>query len=214
MIERTDNNPTPEVAEDITLDSPRFLPADARHISRLLKAAGLTRAERVKGTSGNYTYGFNVQGNDLSVYRVSDHNRDEAIALIQQATEILRDKGYVVAGHGNSGSLYRSIYKPVTTQDDDSMFWYNLNSVYVGHGDILVPATRCPAFVIEKKAIARRAKERAAENKRQQEADLAQAQALRAALEAAGLPCSVNGTWIHVHAKQLEGWLVSKGVSL
>jgi hypothetical protein len=66
MIDTLDASPTDEVLASITLEAPWYVPADARHISRLLKAGGLPRAERQPG--GSYTFGFHVSLNDVTTY--------------------------------------------------------------------------------------------------------------------------------------------------
>jgi len=204
----------PEVLAAITLDSPRFIPADARHVSRLLKAAGLQRSDSPKSQYQEWGFGFHVTGNDLSVHGVGDYNRDKAIALITKAVDILQEKGFVTISTGRDG-LYQAIFKPVKTEDDKALFWANLRSgAYVSHGDLLIDAYQAPALKAERDAIRKRTAQRAAEIKAQAEADRLHAENLRKNLEKAGLPCSVHGNWIHVHAGQLNAWLQSQGVHL
>jgi len=208
----------PQAAVLIDLDTAKFIPADARHISRILKAAGLVRAERIKGSSGAYTYGFHVSSNDLSIFRVSSYEDEGALELINQCVRVLRDKGFVVVSYYDKAiSAYStvSVFKPVTTPDDEALFWMNLRSgAYVQQDSTLVQAWKVPAFQAERKAINKRAADTAARIKAQEEADRQHAENLRTNLEKAGLPCSVHGNWIHVHAGQLNAWLQSQGVHL
>jgi len=208
----------PQAAVLIDLDAPKFIPADARHISRTLKAAGLKRAERIKGTSGQYTYGFNASGYDLTLFGVNDYNREEALVLLEQCISVLQGKGFAVTRRvGSRLSAHSTVYvfKPVTTADDESTFWYSFrDGAYVAQDGALVRAWEVPAFKDEKKALERRAREQIAANKAREEADRLHAENLRTNLEKAGLPCSVHGNWIHVHAGQLNAWLQSQGIHL
>jgi hypothetical protein len=204
----------PQAAVLIDADADKYIPADARHVSRILKAAGHRRAERIPRSS-NYTYGFHVTDNDLSIYRVNDFDKDEALALLEACVATLRAKGLVVVRYMGSKLTAHTtlhVFKPVTTGDDEATFFRNLRSTYVAQDSTLVRAWDVPALQQAKKALDKKVSDNIAKQKAQEKADREHAENLRKNLEAAGLPCSVNGNWIHVHAGQLNSWLQAQGV--
>jgi len=203
-----------DVAPFVTLDAPKFIPADARHVSRLLKAAGLTRAERLKGTSDQYSWGFHASGNDLSVYgRSYSTNDPRDIKLLEQATEVLRAKGFVVTG---AQSMYREVWKPVVTEDDEASFWYGFHASYVAapsphrEGTLtLMAASAVPAFDQERRARQQRAKDAHAKAQAEARAASERRDAIVAALRAAGLDLDHRSgqTTIVVAVDDLAVWL-------
>ena len=127
---------------EVTLDAPTFVPADARHVSRILGAAGLPRAQSKRGSC--YTFGFNVSANHVNIHQVNYRGTDtpEALALMEQAVQILRDKGFTVVAGKTSADVFNR-------QDEFAWNSLHLGVVYVAVGDALVMADGIPAFKAE-----------------------------------------------------------------
>jgi len=196
----------PQEAAKITLDAPKFLPADARHISRILKAAGHVRAGK-QGT-GQYSHGFNVSGNNVRYFGSQYDSREQRLVSLAPLIETLRDQGFVVANNTD-------VYKPVRSADDESTFWQNLRIVYVAWGDALVPAHHVPAFVQERDRIRKAAAENSARYKAEAKAATERRDALQGALKDTGLNAYAAGpTGITVNSDDLARWLKAKGILL
>ena len=135
--------------------------------------------------------------------------------ILTKATEVLRDKGYVVVG---SGTGTRYVFKQVDASggdDTDYVFWNNLHLVYVAVGDTLVNAHRVPAFKAERTARGQRIK--AADAARRLAEDTAQKADERffEALKADGLKADLRYGTISVKVIDLAAWLWEKhGVAL
>ena len=162
------DHPSAEERDAITLDVPVFVEADSRHISRLLKAAGVPKAERQPG--GGYTRGYHTSGGHLSIYGF-DHRGttiEEETALMDQAVQVLRDAGLTVTGRGTMG---RYVFKQVT-----EVPWSMLHlGVYVGVADYLTPAYNIPAFRAEQQRLHQVAKTAETEAKKATQAREVQA---------------------------------------
>lgn len=149
VIDRINASPEPEVLAPITLDAATYVHADSRHLSRILKTAGLPRANNDRG--GHSGFGFYVTESSVSVHTnwLGGSEEERAKILMDQIVAILRERGFVVTG---LGTYSRYVFK---AEPDHA--WYNLHPVYVDAGDgSLVNAHRVPAFVAEQKARADR----------------------------------------------------------
>lgn len=112
----------------------KLIPADARWVSRVLKAAEYTRAERIQGTSGSYTRGYNVSHNQVCMYGYHyDSNsfevQKEAVAAMAVTLE---EKGFYVRQRGTSLDVYKYV---VAGSDDEATFFSNLHHCLVLHPD-------------------------------------------------------------------------------
>lgn len=187
-----------------TITHPRYIPADSRYISRVIKAAGFHRAEN------NFDNGFRVDvgshgGAQVHAwYGVTDHGRDLAKASLGRIQKALEAKGFRLDASLN-------VYRPVKQGSDldDFFFWQeswpmhgsnHACRVMVEIDGALVPADQVPEYKAEREArearfqanLARQRAEAKAEKARQ---DLVKLQ-ITQALEEKGINWRPSGSTV------------------
>lgn len=112
----------------------KLIPADARWVSRVLKQAGYTRANRIEGTSGSYTRGYNVSRNQVAMYgyHYDDRSFEAQKAALAPMVATLEHKGFWVRQRGTSLDVYKYV---VAGSDDEATFFSNLYHCLVLYAD-------------------------------------------------------------------------------